>query len=286
MNTSWATRLWLALVAAFWCAMTFLLWRSESGPYRQVASAVPPGVVWKKMLTAPDHSTLEIRHGTNRLGYCHWRPDIGQERATGAQLLDEDQDPIEGLVPRLAYYTVDVDGNMTIPGFPTRVRFSGGLRLDTNFTWETFEARIRLRPDVYELFASAAEQTVRIHVDAGGDQFDRKFRFSEFRNPQFLLRELGGPMLPAMAGAMGLPLTTNTLSATSLGLRWEARHDFVMVGHNRVRAYRLQTRVLDRYKVALFVSPVGEILRVELPNNIVLVHDQLAGLSSASDEND
>jgi hypothetical protein len=238
------------------------------------------------MLTAPDHSTLEIRHGTNRLGYCHWRPDIGQERATGVKLLDEEEDPIEGMVPRLAYYTLDLDGNVTIPGFPTRIRFSAGLKLNTNFVWETFETRVRLRPDVYEVFADAAEQAVRVHVDAGGDQFDRKFRFAQFRDPQMLLRELGGPMLPAMATALGFPLSTNNVSAAALGMRWEARHDSVIVGHNRVRAYRLHTKLLDRYKITLFISPVGEILRAELPNNIVLVHDQLAGLHNASDEND
>ncbi|HWN97375.1 MAG TPA: hypothetical protein VNT99_20250 [Methylomirabilota bacterium] len=284
MSISWGTRVWLLMATGSWLAMMFLLWRSEFGP-RRIASSVPPGMVWKKMLTAPDHSTLEIRQGTNHLGYCHWRPDIGQDAVTGARFLDED-DPIEGMVPRLAYYTLDLDGNMTIPGFPTRIRFSAGLKLDTNYAWQTFETRVRLRPDVYELFANASEQKVRVHVDAGGDRFDRTFRFAEFRNPQALLRELGGPMLPAMAGAMGLPLSTNNLSPASLGLRWEARNDSIVVGHNRVRVYRLQTKLLDRYRISLFVSPVGELLRAELPNHIVLVHDQLAGLHNATDEND
>ena len=286
MKVSWAMRIWLAIATMFWLAMMFLLWRSEFGSVRRLASTVPPGMVWKKMLTAPDQSTLEIRHGTNHLGYCHWRPDIGQERATGAQMFEEDENPIEGMVPRLAYYTLDLDGNVTVPGFPSRVRFSAGLKLDTNSNWQTFETRVRLRPDVYEVFANAVEQTVRVHVDAGGDQFDRKFRFAELRNPQLLLRELGGPMLPAMIGAMGLPLSTNNISPASLGLRWEARSDSVIVGHNRVRAYRLQTRLLDRYRITLFISPVGEILRAELPNQIVLVNDHLTGLRNATDEND
>jgi hypothetical protein len=93
-------------------------------------------------------------------------------------------------------------------------------------------------------------------------------------------------MLPAMAGAMGLPLSTNNISPASLGLRWEARNDSVIVGHNRIRAYRLQTKLFDRYRITLFISPVGEILRAEFPDNVVLVNDHLTGLRNATDEND
>jgi hypothetical protein len=47
------------------------------------------------------------------------------------------------------------------------------------------------------------------------------------------------------------------------------------VRHASVRAYRLKTRILDRYDIVIFVSRVGEILRVELPDEIVLTNDQL-----------
>jgi hypothetical protein len=34
--------------------------------------------------------------------------------------------------------------------------------------------------------------------------------------------------------------------------------------------------VLDKYQLTIFISRVGEILRVELPDEILLVNDQLA----------
>jgi hypothetical protein len=278
----WRARIWLLFAAAFWLVMMTLLWRATFGVQRQLVSSIPPEVVWKKMLTAPDHSTLEIRYGTNVAGTCRWRPELGQETATGARMLEE-SDPIEGMVPQLAYYTLDFDGTVTLPDFPTRISFSAGLTLDTNFTWQKFEMKINLRPDLYEVIANAVDQSVLVRIDAGGDRFNRKFRFSDFQNPQKLLQEFGGPMLPAMVGAMGVPLSTNKLSAAALGLHWEARNDSIIVGRNRVRAYRLQTKLLDRYRIALFVSPVGEILRAELSENIVLVNHHLAGLPNASD---
>jgi len=278
---AWSTRIWLGVVALFWLAMSALLWRSEFGSRRHFGSSIPVGVVWQKMLTAPDHSTLEIRRGTNRIGYCRWRPEVGQEFATGARMSEDE--PIEGMVHRLAHYELEVDGNLTLSDLPTRLSFSAALKLDTNYVWETYQTRVTIRPDVYEVSANAREQTVRLHVDAGGDRFNRIFRFSDFQNPQKLLQEFGGPMLPTMLGAFGVPLSTNKMTAASLGLRWEARNDSIVVGNNRVRAYRLETRLLDRYRVTLFVSPVGEILRAELPANIVLVNDQLAGLRNASE---
>lgn len=275
------TRIWIGLVTVLWVTMSWLLWRSEFGHHRQVASSVPPAIVWKKILTAPDSSMLEIRHGTNRIGYGRWRPGVGQEIATGARMIEDE--PLEGMVRQLANYTLDFDGNLRLPDFPTRLSFSSGMKLDTNQAWQTFEVRLTVQPDVYEVRANAADETVRLHVNAGADRIERTFRFADFQNPQKLLLELGGPMLPAMAATMGLPLSTNKLSAASLGLRWEARHDSLLIGGNRVRAYRLEARPLERFKVTIYVSPVGEILRAELPGNIVLVNDHLAGLRNATE---
>jgi hypothetical protein len=266
--------LWFAGVTAFWITMSVWLWRSEFGDRRQPGS-IPPAVVWKKILTAPDTSNLEIRYGTNVIGFCHWRPALGQELATGVRLVDDE--PLEGMVQQLAYYTLDFDGNLTLPDFPTRARFTFVLRLDTNQVWQAFDARVALRPDVYELAANAEAQTVHLKVDSGGDKLNRKFRFADFQNPQKLLQDIGGPLFPAMVAAFGVPLSTNKFSAKSLGLRWDARNDSLLVGRNRVRAYRLQTKLFDRYRIVFFISPVGELLRAEFPGDIVLVNDALAG---------
>jgi hypothetical protein len=63
-----------------------------------------------------------------------------------------------------------------------------------------------------------------------------------------------------------------------LGLQWEAFNDKLVIRHEPVRVYRLQTRLLDRYPIVIFVSRAGEILRAELPQGIVLLHDQLVSL--------
>jgi hypothetical protein len=270
------TRIWIGLVTAFWVTMGVLLWRAEFGSRGQPGSAVPASMVWQRILTAPDTSQLEIRHQTNRVGFCRWRPELGEEIAPGDELLEDD--PVEGMVRRVVHYTIDFDGNLTLPDWPTRVRFSAMLQLDTNRVWQKFEAELTMRPDTYSVRADAVRKTIEVRVDAGGDRFNRVYQFSDLQNPQKLLHELGGPMLPAMVAALGVPLSTNQLNPASLGWRWEARSDSLLVGRNRVRAYRLHSRLVDRYDLTLYVSPVGEILRAELPGQIVLVNDAISGL--------
>lgn len=235
-------------------------------------------MVWQRILTAPDSSTLEIRHGTNRLGYSRWRADVGQEITTGSRVVDFD-DPIEGMVQHLSYYELDVDGDVRVGDLPQRARFTFILKLDTNRLWRTFSLTVTMRPDIYELRGDATEQTLHLHVDAGADHIDRTFRFAELRNPQQLLTELGGPALPLVLGVLG-PRVIGAGSSTNLmqalGIHWEAHNDALVLGHNNVRAYKLKGTFLDRYHANMYISPVGEILRVELPNKIVLVNDFLS----------
>jgi hypothetical protein len=47
------------------------------------------------------------------------------------------------------------------------------------------------------------------------------------------------------------------------------------VGREPLRVYRLESRILDKHVVTIFVSRAGEILRAELPGDVTLVLEQL-----------
>jgi hypothetical protein len=48
-----------------------------------------------------------------------------------------------------------------------------------------------------------------------------------------------------------------------------------LMGNARVRVYRLKLRLMDGYEATVLVSPIGEILRVDLPDGIALIHEDL-----------
>jgi hypothetical protein len=77
---------------------------------------------------------------------------------------------------------------------------------------------------------------------------------------------------------MGLGLPSSPAATVSLGLEWEASTDWLPIGHTQMRVYRLEARLLGRFRAVILVSLEGEILRVELPDDIVLTNDVLTSL--------
>ena len=271
----------LIIITLFFVTMNVLLWRSEFGSSRQFGASLPAEGVWEKVLTAPDNSFLSIRYHGKRIGTCHWSPSIGQERSN--RLLVEDAVP-EGMIETPTSYSIEMNGNLSVDD--SKVRFSLDVGLATNQTWRSLQLHLSLRPTTLDIQASAAEQAVHIRMDDGQEHIAKTLQFSELRQPDKLLKELGGPLLPAALTSIGLTpaLAGSARANASLGLDWKAHYDHLRVGGDSMRVIRLSARLLDRYQISFLVSPVGEILRIELPDDIVLMNDALANLALPDDD--
>jgi hypothetical protein len=268
-------RIYFLLVTAFFVTMNVLLWRSEFGGRSQVGTSVPAELVWEKVLTSPDNSFLEIRHHGVKIGHAHWAASIGEEPAPESEA-SEELDP-EGMIKRLTGYSLDFDGSVSLDDL-SRLRFNIHLKLNTNQNWRQFSLKLSMKPMSWEIQSSADEQTVRYIAEEDTERTDRTYAFADLRNPEKLIRELGGPTLPAALAAFGVPLPQANPGSLSIALKWQAHNDRLKVGSNPIRVYRLEARLFDRFKATLFVSPVGEILRLELPDEIVLTNDALTSL--------
>jgi hypothetical protein len=269
-------RITFILVCGFWLTMSYLLWKSEYVGETRITINVPPALVWKKILTAPDTSSLEIRHHEIKVGYCRWASSVGQDIAKGKNPADE---PTSIPQATVTSYRLDLEGNVTLPDIPGRLRFDGSLKLSTNNMWEEFRIRLNLRPSIWEVSSVANQQLVRFVMDDRDGRFERVLRFSDLQNPQTLMDEFNLPPILGVLGAFGaLQNKGGKGGGVSLGLDWKASNDWVMIGHTSVKAYRLEASVLERYRMRVLVSRVGEILKVELPDEWELVNDQLVSL--------
>ncbi len=258
-----------AFIVLFWLTMNVLLWRAEFGERSRGGSAVPVEVVWRKMLTAPDSSSLDVLQRGRKIGFCQWTTRVTEE------LAKLDEAPPGGMAEAAAGGRIRFNGSLSGADFADRMRLDCDLRLATNYNWQEFSIRLNFNPVLLEIQAVAASQTVRIKV-AGGDQtFERVLGFSDLRDPHALLNELNVPPAAGLPGSAGWPALPPGAGWPGLGLKWEAYSDKLVIRHEPVRVYRLQTRVLDRYPIVIFVSRAGEILRAELPEGIVLLHDRL-----------
>jgi hypothetical protein len=269
-------RIYFVLVTMFFITMNVLLWRSEFGARGNTGAPVPAELVWEKVLTSPDNSYLEIRHHGDKVGRAHWAPSIGEELAD-EMVLSEELLP-EGMIQRPTGYMLDFNGTVSLDHL-SRLNFDLTLKLNTNQAWRELTVKVRLKPVFsWELQSSAEKQTVRLSMEEDTQRSEREYTFADLRNPEKIARDLGGPTLSAALAGLGISLPKAAPSTAPAGLKWEARNDRLKIGNNFIRVYRLEARLFDRIKIALFVSPVGEILRMELPDEIVLSNDALTSL--------
>lgn len=278
------SRLLFLLIAGFFITMNVLLWRSEFGAGNELGSMVPTETVWHKLLIAPDTSHLEIRRHGKKIGYGNWAPSVGEDLANAKRSLDEILP--EGMILEPSGYSLLFDGNFSVPDVG-RIRFGFDLRLTTNHQWREFGLHLSVRPGrlqaadlspapmAWEIHALAAAETVKVTSDGDAGHSEQVFTFSELQQPEKLLQEAGLPITPGILAALGLSRNPAQASPALLGLKWEARNDWLKIATERMRVYRLYARFLDRFQIVLFISPEGEILRVELPDEIVLVNDKL-----------
>jgi hypothetical protein len=265
-------RIFIVFVIGFFITMNVLLFRSEFGSGRH-GSPVPVATVWEKILNCPDSPFLEIRYKNTKIGRAHWSASIVEGPVVDGE---DSEDMPEGMVKAFTGYNLDFDGSFTIDEI-TRLRFNSMLNLDTNNAWQQFSFNLILKPESWKIIATATNQTLRFISEGDEGTKEQVFTFAELRNPEKLARSLGGPLLPVTLGAMGLSLSQTGTNRMATNLRWHARQSSLAVGRSSIRAYRLEARLLERARLVLFVSPVGEILRIELPGEVVLNNEQFTG---------
>lgn len=245
--------------------MNLLLWRSLQTGHQMMGNKVPASLVWKKIVTAPDNSSLEILHYNERIGFCNWAVQAGETpNVTGKESGDEYLP--EELTKTLTSYTLTLDGRATFASNSV-VHINASLRLSTNENWQEFHAHVNLRPTTWEVSANSVQQRLKLLVTDESGTWQRSFKFADLQDPDKLMQDLGVDSSVGMLSAL-IPGGKNGLASMANTVKWEAYADTMQFGHSRVGVYRLETRVFGQ-KIFIFVSKVGEILWVELPDKIV-----------------
>ena len=197
-------------IAGFWLTMNLRLWSSEFGQTNHPGSVVPATMVWQKILTAPDDSSLEILQDAKRVGRCRWQANVGEEIATGKVAPDEFE--LEGMVRQLTGYTIDLEGTLLFEGLENRLRFNLHAIFSAHHNWQEFTLRGGVRPASWELRSVAANETATLKVDDENGKWERTYRFEELRNPQTILRDFGAP---AFLGFLGGQMKLQTVKRLS-----------------------------------------------------------------------
>jgi hypothetical protein len=261
-------------IALFWVLMNGWLWRSEFGSGSKVAAMVPPSLVWEKILTAPDDSSLSININGKKAGYLRIHPRVNE---TGAESKVTNPNEIEGIVRRISEYNLQFEGSFVAEMIGRSIRFDSEFVFDPDLAWQRFRAEATIRPNRWEIKGNAVDREVWLQSTDGESEWIHSIPFDDLRNPQRLLKQVESPilatLLPQVLSSMNS--TNSTGNSLSLGLNWETRMEWLRIGRSRVRIYRAEAKLLDQYRIVVLVSRVGEILRIELPGDIKLINEVL-----------
>lgn len=265
-------RVLLIVLGAFWLTMSYLLWRSEIRGRYAAGSELPVEVVWEKILTSPDNSSLEIRRRGKRIGYLRWSASIGEETATGKRT---DVEVPSGMIKRMTSYTIDADGGFNNPeSLQQQYRYYTSFKFSTNFTWQEFSVRLHQRPFTAEVGGDAAKALATFRLSDGTTSWEQEVPLQDLKDPKKLAVRFGGPLVGNTVGLLMDEAVSKTRTTVSQ-LKWQAHNDWLKVGYARLRVFRLRAQVSESQEVVVYVSRVGEILKAELPGQILLVNDNL-----------
>jgi hypothetical protein len=260
-------RLIFPAVAVFWLTMNVLLWRAEFGA-QGGDTPVPVALVWRKILTAPDASSLSVYQNGERTGYCEFSTSIGQEMAA----VDADKLPPENLFKR-AGYQIHLAGNVSFGDFTNRLKFDGHMRFSATRQWREVTVKLTTRQATVEIHSLATNQTVHVKISGDGGVMERELALADLQSPAALLRAFVGDLADPLLGALEMP--DFKMLAGEQALEWSARRTRIKIGAEAVPVYRLETTVLG-HVITVDCSTLGEVLRVTLPGNINARIDELS----------
>ena len=265
-----------ALIACFWVFMGWRLWQVE---YGQIAlgEAVDIQIVWDKILNAQDEADMSIvaEDGTRArpLGWFRWAPSVTID--------DTIQGPdVEGMVSKVQDYSLDIElGRL----------FAEEPKDDLNFTmhlsfgplperaWS--ELQFTLRRNLTDrrvggtFDARATNKFLTVSL-GGTDGSSVDIPYQDLRNPQKITQaglELAGTP-SALAKVMSFSVNAvipKEQRGKKLDFKFpmpqKANHHLLPNVPKRVKVYLIKLPVVDDMPVKVYVSPLGELLRVELP---------------------
>ena len=267
------SRLTVAVLGLFWLLMSVLLWRNEYGVSEFSSTPLPPELVWQKILTSPDSSSLAIIHRGERIGFCHLISSVADQYNTQTVT-----NAPEGLVREIHSYRLDISGSLNAPEDAMRLRFDGQVTFTEDQQWESFELQIIARPTVIDLRANRDEGELHVRLDGAEYAFKRTLRLDQLNNPQAMFTQLLGPTAPLLVDSLPFGVGRMPPNELAHSLKWTAATDRMKMGHSSTHIYRLELNALQGLSVVIQVSRAGEILGMRLPDQLQLINEALTGL--------
>ena len=264
----------LVILACFWAFMGFRLWQVEYGGKR-LGAAVNIAVVWDKVLTAQDEAPLSIVNGHTGefLGWVNWAPSITRDDTV-------ERAEIVGMVDTVLDYSLDLErGRLFGENYADDLRFRFHLGFGPPPQREWIDLQVILQQNTqfdfeFHLDARATNDFMTVSLKTTGLPNEIKILYSQLAQPQKLVGpglELAGfnPLVAAGASA----LVERVLKEEKLDQKTvfklpkirQAHFDLLPDVRTEIKVYRVDVPIGNSMFIKIYISMLGEVLRVEIP---------------------
>ena len=177
------------------------------------------------------------------------------------------------MVGKVRGYTLDISqGNLLMK--QEHVNFGLRATFDPARRWKTFHLTVQVPRGVVILESVRKEGTVEVDFNLNGFRLQRKFSFTQLSKLETLAAlpgELtGDPRLEEAARQLAAPLSQQQPASTRPRNNARAHYDWLPGIRHRLRVFRVTWTPAEGYEMVFYISLQGEILRVELPQGIVI----------------
>ena len=272
-------RLTLAILACFWAYMGYRLWQVEYAG-QSLGAAVDIEVVWDKILNAQDEAPMSIMNERtgDALGWMMWSPTVTRD--------DTDKRPeVEGMVHTALGYSLDIDRGR-IFGTEHAVDFTFSFHVsfgpDPKRDWTNVRLSVRQQNETVDynvrLDAQSTNTFFSLNVENDSATNHAEIAYADLRKPDKLVRagmELAGvnPLVTAGATLAVRNLMDKTQLAKSVSFKFpwpkKAHYDLLPDVRTRIKVYRVDVPIIEGMLLKIYINPLGEILRVEVPEILI-----------------
>jgi hypothetical protein len=269
----------LVILACFWAFMGFRLWQQEYTDKR-LGAAVNIAVVWDKVLNAQDDAALAMvnEHTGEVLGSLTWAPGVTRDDTVN-------RGEVEGMVHTVLAYSLDIERGRFFAdeiAHDLRFTFHIGFGPPPSREWTGVQMMVRKKTPEQEfeftLNAAATNDFLTLSLQFKGKTNEVKLLNTDLRKPDMLAAtsmHLAGAH-PWIASAAALTvrnlLTKEQLEQPlkfELPLPKQAHFDLLPGVRSRIKVYRVDVPLVEGMPVKVYISPFGEILRVEFPEVLI-----------------
>lgn len=251
-------------IVGFWLVMTTLLVQNELLETTPIGYAVPVETVMQKIFDGGESSDLAIFYQGSRVGRC------------SLQVTKEKKASVPNYVVR-SELTLDFD----VFGKPVRLQSATDSQFDQKYQLTRFHSHTVSGDSQMEMQGDLASKDIEFVLTLGeGYQEKHKMPFAT-------LEKMGPSGAMGLFGMGGLPLpdTAKDKSANSLtaalgqsknGPTTSVLEAMLQVGNQKLTTFLVHTKYDESLWSKVYVSPMGEVLKVETSFGVTMRNAQLA----------